>query len=170
MSRSRHESSPPSISIDKFKQSLTNPSELADLVKKLMEMPKKQLSGLLLGVTPSGYRRIHEYVASAFDRAMEVCAMKNELSIKEVNEISLLLSRGLILINYQIARGQLNEQLGSLLRGIITQIMDNIKSEKRASEIRRLFESARILVDALAVIVYRYTKDTRGESYVHVAR
>lgn len=146
------------LSVERFKKSLTDPHELSSLIEHLMGVPENQLSRLLTGVTLSGYRRVHEHVASTIDRAIEICAARKELNNEAISEFSLLLARGLILINYQVARGQLNRELGMRLSSVITQLLDNVKRAREINEVRKIFESARILIDAIAVIVYRHVR------------
>lgn len=158
--------STPLLDKEKFRNSLENHSNLVDLVKRLMGIEETEASKLLEKVTKTGYRRVHDYVALALDRSIEICKRTTsaKLSNEEVNEIILLLSRGLILINYQLARKQLNENIAICLRGVLEHILDKIQNGVDKSTLTKMIESARTLVDALAVVVYRYAEKKVRES------
>lgn len=151
------------LPIEKFSESLKNSSALADLVKQLIGLPEDQGRSLLRGTTISGYRRVHEFITSAIDRSIEICitAGSGKLNDRDINEITVLITRGLILIDYQVARGQLSEELANRIKRVLIDILDNVKKDSTAENIRRLFESARIVLDALAILAYKYGRKRR---------
>lgn len=149
---------PPAPPVEKFSKSLEDSKELLDLVRHLLEMREDHVYRLLRATTSTGFRRIHEHLTSAIDRAIEICLTKSELDEKSIGEITLLIARGLILVNYQEARGQLNRDLADRLKAMITRLLDILKTERKSSKIREVLESMRTLIDALAVLVYKYTR------------
>lgn len=145
-----------------YEESLEDSLKLANLVTRLMELRDREAGRLIGKTTTTGYRRVHEYLTSAIDRALELCRKakgEKRLGDSELAEINLLISRSLILVNYQEARDQLSRDLADALRSIIHRILNSISSRREAVNVERLekmLESARTIIDALAVLVYRY--------------
>lgn len=148
--------------IERFKRSLEEPGELPALVRYLLEMRREDASHILRGTTSTAFRRIHEHITSAIDRALEVLThspASGKLDEKIRNEVSLLFTRGYILVNYQEARGQLSRELADRIKAMISRVLDELRGEKTdAVRLRGMLNSMRTLMDAMAVLVYRHAR------------
>lgn len=109
-------------------------------------MDYKQAKRLVGGTTVTAYRRIHEIVSSALDRA------ETALGRRDQAELLIDFSRCLILVKYQLARNQISKELASTLIDVINHVMEELRrNTANVENIRR----ARTLLDALAVLVYQ---------------
>ena len=99
----------------------------------------------------TAYRRVHEVIASTFDRIIEARRSGGSPSNLLVD-----LSRCLVMVKYQLARGQLSEGLANLLTTLLTQIINRARASQ--SDLEQVVSRARTLIDALAVIVFRLGK------------
>jgi len=120
---------------------------LVDEVEKILSMPSHNARSVIGGTSSTAYRRVHEIVASALDR----------LAGSAQRDLSLLvdLSKALILIRYQAARGQISDALANYIDDVIRGVIDTAKASWE--EAKRVARNARTLLDALAVLVYEYT-------------
>ena len=126
---------------------------LANNVRTLLMADERSLRGLVGETTITAYRRVHEVIASTLDRLAEASAGQTGLS---VSKLLVDLSRCLVLVKYQLARGQLSRSLAEILANILTYIIDKAKTSPQ--ELRDIAPRARTLLDALAVVVYQLGK------------
>lgn len=127
--------------------------KLADTVRGLLSMDKGRAKSILGDTTVTAYRRVHEIVSSALDRA-EI-ALQQTKDRSEILKLLIDFSRCSILVAYQRAREQISGELASTLTNIINFVIDELKKEVADREVIR---RARTLIDALAVLVYQFGK------------
>jgi len=102
----------------------------------------------IIGKTSStAYRRVHEIVTSALDRLIASAKYDSSLLID--------LSKALIMVRYQAARGQLSDVIANYIDSMLRSIIDIAKTSW--SEAKGFAEKARTILDALAVLIYEYT-------------
>jgi CRISPR/Cas system CSM-associated protein Csm2 small subunit len=110
--------------------------------------------------TTTAYRRIHEQLAAAIDRAIEKLRKRERdkgLDESEKSEILLDLSRSLILVEYQRARDQISQAVANMLIDVINGLVDSVRQrEINVDDLRKIFERGRALIDTFAVIAYEY--------------
>lgn len=107
--------------------------------------------------TITAYRRVHEILGSVLDFVAQT-ADEKQWSEVVVSRLALELSRAKVIVNYQLAREQLSQDIARLLNNVLDSLEKALRDEKRKKEIRDLAERSRALIDALAVFVYRYGK------------
>jgi len=122
---------------------------LAKTIQDLFKMQEKQARRLIGDTTVTAYRRVHEVATSSLERTHEFIRRKNP------KQALPLLIKSLILINYQEAREQLSKGLANILREVFNNI---ISGASKGTINEQAVERARILLDALAVLVYQYGK------------
>jgi DNA-binding ferritin-like protein (Dps family) len=106
--------------------------------------------------TITAYRRVHEILGSVLDFVAQTADEKQWSEV--VSRLALELSRAKVIVNYQLAREQLSQDIARLLNNVLDSLEKALRDEKRKKEIRDLAERSRALIDALAVFVYRYGK------------
>ncbi len=149
-------------------------NQLLTLLETLRE---NQIKKILGGTTATAYRRVHERLASSIDKILEkLRSIKHEkdesskgIDIKNIAGSALAdLTRSQILLRYQNARGQISDDLRSILESIVSKLVNDIKSlqssdSQKLEELRRKLERARSLIDAIAVLAYEYKKYKKYE-------
>jgi hypothetical protein len=107
--------------------------------------------------TKTAYRRVHEVLASVLDFAARAAA--DESQWKTVyNKLVVELSRARIIVNYQLAREQISQDIATLLNDVLNAIDSAVRNNQR-EVVQELAERGRVLIDALAVLVYRFGKE-----------
>lgn len=157
-------------------KSLEQPLKLAELVKRLEDARKDEAQELLRGTTKSGFRKVHERVASAIDNSAEIFSRVLRMRDIEktqdydktieraIDRVSLVLAQTLIFVNYQEARGQLGRELAHRINDMIKQLLERLtevrttKSRENVDKLLRTLESMRTIMDALLVVAYRYAR------------
>jgi hypothetical protein len=104
--------------------------------------------------TTTAYRRVHEILASVLDFAARAAADDTQWKTA-YGRLAVELSRAKIVVNYQLARGQISQDIATLLNDVLNAIDNALRSNQR-QRVRELAESGRVLIDALAVLVYRF--------------
>lgn len=127
---------------------LSDDIKLSNAVRQILSLQPDAASKLIGKTTSTAYRRIHEHLTAVFDRATETLTQPEP---KNINTVILGLTKGLILVEYQLSRGQISEELGSKLREVLNTLLNSLNEKDSA----RKFERARTLLDALAVLVYK---------------
>jgi hypothetical protein len=101
----------------------------------------------------SAYRRIHEHYAAVLDRAVEILRGKAAIDDQTRQEIVRDLTRIIIMVKYQAARGQLTEgiqqDLISLTNKLIKKTTEPSAQPKLLSS---MFERARMIIDSLVIM------------------
>jgi hypothetical protein len=112
--------------------------------------------------TLTAYRHVHEVVASAVDNIVETLRTPAPDYRQHAARLLALVARALILVKYQEARGQisreLSEALTNLLGTLSNQLRDLASGRGSLEAVRQSAENARLLVDAIAVLVYNYAR------------
>jgi len=143
--------------IDKVQTDLKN-NNILSAVTQVLNIDERSASRLIGKTTITAYRRIHEIVASALDEVM---------TSDDLTSISVMLSRSLILIEYQEARDQISQNLALLLKNLISLLTNEVVKlagtrtttfRPDLSELRKKADYLRSLLDSLAVLVYKYGK------------
>jgi hypothetical protein len=147
---------------DQAAQSIDSDEKLYEIVDQIMKLPEYQIKRILGGTSTTAYRRVHERLASSIDRILE--RLRNYKNVKDIAGPALSdLTRSLILLRYQNARGQISDDLRSILESIVSKLVNDIKSlqssdSEKLEELRKKLERARSLIDAIAVLAYEYGK------------
>lgn len=148
----------PSLTDKEFKDSLEQPAKLSELVRRLMELSERDARRLIGDTTKTGFRRVHEHITSAIDRALEILARaRGGLDDESLNRILVMFTRGLILLNYQEARDQLDRELAVRVKAMVDHATEVLKT-RSVDRIRNTLEFMRTLMDAMLVLVYRYAR------------
>jgi len=105
--------------------------------------------------TTTAYRRVHEILASVLDFAAQVAAADETRWRSAAGRLAVELSRAKIMVNYQLAREQISQDIATLLNEVLSSI-DNALRRNQRELVRELAERGRVLIDALAVLVYRF--------------
>jgi uncharacterized membrane protein YccC len=163
---------------------LRNEKLLVSEIERILGLSEQEASGIIGKTSDTAYRRVHEILTSALDRVVEVVhaeklkfesieASGQRIPEQEIEEVkkSLLalltdLSKALIMVRYQRARGQIATSLANYTDSIVRNVIDHIKSvesidKEKLQEIERLATNARSLLDSLAVLVYECAKKRR---------
>lgn len=152
---------------DQVAQSIESDEKLYEIVDQIMKLPEYQIKRILGGTSTTAYRRVHERLASSIDKILE--KLRNYKNVKDINVRDIAgtalsdLTRSLILLRYQNARGQISDDLRSILESIVSKLVNDIKSlqssdSEKLKELRKKLERARSLIDAIAVLAYEYGK------------
>jgi len=104
--------------------------------------------------TTTAYRRVHEILASVLDFAARVAADKAQWE-RAQGRLAVELSRAKIIVNYQLARDQISQDIAALLNDVLNAIDSAVRNNQR-EQVQKLAEHGRVLIDALAVLVYRF--------------
>jgi hypothetical protein len=129
-------------------------TELLNVVDQLLG-PKPVLR--IGGTTTTAYRRVHEVLASVLDFASQAAAQAtDEKSWDTVaRRLAVELSRAKVIVNYQLARDQISQDMATLLNEMLSSIGNALERRQR-EQVQHLAERGRVLIDALAVLVYRF--------------
>ncbi len=104
----------------------------------------------------SAYRRIHEHYAAVLDRAVEILRGKTAIDDRTRQEIVRDLTRVIIMVKYQAARGQLKEgisqDLVSLANKLIEKIEKTTEPSAQPKQLSSMFERARMIIDSLVIM------------------
>jgi hypothetical protein len=128
-------------------------TELLGVVDQLLS-PRPPLR--IGDTTTTAYRRVHEILASVLDFVARSATDTAQWEAA-YNRLVVELSRARIIVNYQLARDQISQDIATLLNDVLSAIENAIKNNRR-EDARRLAERGRVLIDALAVLVYRFGK------------
>ncbi|MEM2075739.1 MAG: hypothetical protein QW705_06765 [Zestosphaera sp.] len=148
---------PPTINVlkilsgDNVLRILSDDIELSNVIKQILTLERHTAESLIGGTTSTAYRRIHEHLTAVLDRATVILSKPEP---KDVSEIIIGLTKGLILVEYQLARGQISRELSDKLRVVLT----NLQGSVRETNAIKKFERARTLLDALTVLVYKHAR------------
>jgi hypothetical protein len=125
---------------------------ILESIYNILRLDRSQAENLIGSTSKTAYRRVHEIATSALDEIIK----RVKLSPEELKRVSLLLARALMLIEYQEARKQITSSLATVLRRVIQQLIDDITKKKDVNVVVKDAEYARTLLDAIAVLVYKY--------------
>jgi hypothetical protein len=126
-------------------------AELLGVVDQLLS-PRPPLR--IGATTTTAYRRVHEILASVLDFAARVAADKAQWE-RAQGRLAVELSRAKIIVNYQLARDQISQDIAALLNDVLNAIDSAVRNNQR-EQVQKLAEHGRVLIDALAVLVYRF--------------
>lgn len=113
--------------------------EPMDIVKTVLEKYFDQIKKDIESET--SYRKIHEVLVNILDSAEEMDVQQAKTFLKDQ------LSRAYVIIKYQKARDQINDQLSDILIKMINEL-----SAADVNNVKELIRRARLLVDSIAVI------------------
>lgn len=113
--------------------------EPMDIVKTVLEKYFDQIKKDIKSET--SYRKIHEVLVNILDSAEEMDDQQAKTFLKDQ------LSRAYVIIKYQNARDQINDQLRDILIKMINEL-----SAADVNNVKELIRRARLLVDSIAVI------------------
>lgn len=120
---------------------------LVSEIERILGLDKQVAIGIIGKTSSTAYRRVHEIIASALDRLIA--------SPKYDPSLLIDLGKALIMVRYQASRDQISDALASYLDSVLRSVIDEVKSNW--DNAKRLARNARIIIDALAVLVYEYT-------------
>jgi hypothetical protein len=130
-------------------------TELLGVVDQLLVLgPRPPLR--IGDTTTTAYRRVHEILASVLDFVARSAADTAQWEAA-YNRLVVELSRARIIVNYQLARDQISQDIAMLLNDVLSVIENAVRNNER-ERVRGLAERGRVLIDALAVLVYRFGK------------
>ncbi|MEM1907384.1 MAG: hypothetical protein QW562_06060 [Thermosphaera sp.] len=132
-------------------EALTDDIKLSETVRELLSLDEYRAKQLIGKTTGTAFRRIHEHVTAVFDRAMEILSTPSKRDAGR-GEIVVGLTKGLILVKYQLSRNQISPRLASALEAVLNNLINSIGKDESA----KMFQRARTLLDAYAVLIYRY--------------
>ncbi len=118
---------------------------------RLLSLNRSQAGRAFGGTTVTAYRRIHEVIGATLDRVVEDVKSTNSLAGSTLMD----LSRGIIMVRYQNARRQISDELANILSSILNYILDKAQ-RGQVSSAAAAASRARVLLDALAVLVYEF--------------
>jgi CRISPR/Cas system CSM-associated protein Csm2 small subunit len=122
---------------------------------KVVDQLLTQKRVLRIGKTTiTAYRRVHEILGNALDSVTQAATDENRWSVA-LSKLALELSRARIMVNYQLAREQISQDIARLLNDVLDSVDTALREGKRET-VRDLAERGRTLIDALAVFVYRH--------------
>lgn len=150
--RQRHYREDPSTRIkDCIRRSLTGLESpvVSSCVDQIVGLTEKDGRRIVEGTTQSSYRRLHELIASALDYCV---------SQQRVEKIVLRLERAKVMIEYQSARGQVSKGIKEMLEALTDSTKNSLGRLKGSNNIKDVCRHARLLLDAVAVLVYRHGK------------
>jgi len=104
---------------------------------------------LIRDTTVTAYRRVHEIVSSALEEVERGT---------EISQAILALTKALIHVRYQLARNLISQELVNQIEPIVGAVLDCVKTQKDTSKCREHARNGRVLLDALAVLVYEHGK------------
>ncbi|MCC6055483.1 MAG: hypothetical protein LM583_02245 [Desulfurococcaceae archaeon] len=128
-------------------QVLRDEKLLVNEVEKILSLSPHSIRTIVGRTSGTAYRRVHEIVTSALDRLTASAKYDPSLLID--------LSKALIMVRYQAARGQLSDVIADYIDSMLRSIIDTAKTSW--SEAKGFAEKARTILDALAVLIYEYT-------------
>ncbi|MEM2079036.1 MAG: hypothetical protein QXH45_07250 [Thermosphaera sp.] len=142
---------PPTEPFVDLTEALTDDSKLSEAVRKLLSLDKNRAEPLIGDTTGTSFRKIHEHVTAVLDRAMEILSTPSKRDAGR-GEIVVGLTKGLILVKYQLSRKQISPELASILEAVLNSLINSIGKDESA----KMFQRARTLLDAYAVLIYQY--------------
>ena len=150
-------SHPPTRNPDIINIDLKNVENVSNFVRDILAKSKEEaeLIKVVKKTTKSSYRRVHEIASSALE---EVERGKNPTSAITA------LTKSLILVKYQEARGLLVGQLPRYIEHILSKVLECMQeaSKKQGGNIhdcREMAKNGKMILDALAVLVYQYGEE-----------
>ena len=145
---------------------LRDEKSLVNEIEKILGLQPEAAESVIGRTSGTAYRRVHEIVASALDRVEEAVRslkLAPQDAPKALPPLLIDLSKALIMVRYQAARGQASDVLANYIDPLIRSIIDVIKDVEKGvdkgklDEIERIVRNARAVLDAIAVLVYEYT-------------
>lgn len=132
-------------------------TELLNVVDQLLA-PKPILR--VGDTTTTAYRRVHEILGSVLDFVIRAATeitetTENQRKAEIANRLAIELSRAKVIVNYQLARDQISQDIAMVLNHVLDSISNALRRGQREA-VRELAERGRALIDALAVFVYRH--------------
>jgi hypothetical protein len=130
---------------------LKDEGKLSYEVRRILSMDRASAQQLIGDTTTTAYRRIHEVVTSVLDRIAGTPEPSQELLLD--------LSKALILVKYQLARGQISRGLAEHVERAINTVFEAFeRTPKNWESVRSVARNARTYLDSLAVIVYMHSR------------
>jgi dGTP triphosphohydrolase len=141
----------------------------AQKIIDIVERDRKKVKGK---TSITAYRRVHEIVASSLDEVSRVLnsfrstgyasqEQTNNCS-QEIARLSLLVSRALIIVKYQESREQISFSISDALVTMLNTLLSRLQrlvnqcNAKEITETLQITDNIRLLIDAIAVLVYMY--------------
>ncbi|MGC9012442.1 hypothetical protein, partial [Thermogladius sp.] len=101
----------------------------------------------------SAYRRIHEHYAAVLDKAVEILRGKTAIDDQTRQEIVRDLTRVIIMVKYQAARGQLTEGIPQDLISLTNKLIKKTtEPSAQPKQLSSMFERARMIIDSLVIM------------------
>lgn len=109
----------------------------------------KDARSLVGNTSISSYRRLHEIVAGALD----YCTASRDLGDK--SELLFRLARAKVMVSYQRSRDQISPGIESVLLALIDSLKEAVSDGERKHQAEAC-RHARLVLDAIAVLIYRF--------------
>lgn len=142
---------------------ISSVSDTASYIERILQGTQSRY--MISGTSKTAYRHVHEVIASSLDRLSEFARQyrgREQEARKNIGEHMLRISKGLILVRYQMARKQLGANLGQNLAQLIQAVLGKVREFAAGriglDELATAIENARSILDAWAVIVYQFAR------------
>jgi len=128
----------------KVEDALNDSKILSEEIEKILRINTQQAKKELNRTSPTAFRKIHGFVSSAIDEAV----VRSDTSRALVK-----FTKALIMVEYQEARGQLDQRLADIVAKTLQLLIADAKNNSSID--RKKLDRARALIDSLAVLSYR---------------
>jgi len=129
--------------------------ESVKLIEKILTLDEGSAKRIVGKTSKSGYRRVHEIVATVLDRVAELERIK--ASKEQISELLLKITSAMVMVRWQMAREQLSEGLGGALMVMFQEVQRELIGGNIQEAVKKV-KRARRIIDSLAVLVYEYSK------------
>ena len=156
---SRSKAAQPPVPLESFREAIHCDEKASDVVSKLLSLKRPDAEKFVGKVTKTAYRRLHEVVTSSIDEI----AQRAERGKVESRDL-ITITRSEVVVRYQQARGQVPKEVADALLAIIDELKKEIRTATKpggrgtGGELSGALERARLILDAIAVLVYDYGK------------
>ena len=170
-----------------FRDVIISPDKASQAVNTILNMNENQAQNIIdiiefergrrkiKGKTSiTAYRRVHEIVASTLDevsrvlnnfRSMDEASQEQiRTCSREMADLSLLVSKALVMVKYQESREQISFSISDALVTMLNILSSRLQrlvnrcNVKEINETLQITGNIRLLIDAIAVLVYMYGK------------
>ncbi|RLE84913.1 MAG: hypothetical protein DRJ67_09780 [Thermoprotei archaeon] len=156
---SRSRAAQPPVPLESFREAIHCDGRASDVVSKLLSLDPRDARRFVGEVTKTAYRRLHEVVTSTIDEIAQR-AERGEVGSRDL----ITITRSEVIVRYQQARGQVPKEVADALLVIIDELKKEIQAAAKPGgrgtrgELSGALERARLILDAIAVLVYNYGK------------
>jgi len=128
----------------KISITLENGAELSNTVNLLLS--QKLVIGF--GTVIPAYNLLHDALRGILDFIAQ--AKSDE------EAVALGLSKAKVMVNYMLVKEQIRKDIAEILNAVLDYLEKMLKEHRDHRDVRVIVERSRVLIDALAVCVYRY--------------